>query len=126
MCRCPWQKARTCEYLGWLKKGTFIAPFTFTGGCNQDVFNAWLEHILLPELSPGTTLILDNAAFHKSAKTRILAEKTGCHILFLPTYSPDLNPIENCWHQIKATLRPLIQNGYENFQDLIGKIVSNI
>ncbi|MGL5720044.1 MAG: transposase [Alphaproteobacteria bacterium] len=78
------------------------------------------------KLPPGTTLILDNAAFHKSPKTRFLIEQAKCYLLFLSTYSPDLNPIENCWHQIKATLRPLIQNWDKNFQGLIGKIVSNI
>ncbi|MGL5784971.1 MAG: transposase, partial [Alphaproteobacteria bacterium] len=45
--------------------------------------------------------------FHQSPKTRLLIAQAKCHLLFLPTYSPDLNPIENCWHQIKATLRPL-------------------
>ena len=93
---------------GWIRK-KFIAPLTFTGGCNKDVFNTWLEQILLPKLPPGTTVIMDNAAFHKTAKTRELIEKAGCHLLYLPTYSPDLNPIEHCWHTIKSWLRPRMQ-----------------
>lgn len=120
------KKRERVSIIGALRKKVFMAPFTFTGGCNRDIFNVWLEHVLLPELPPGTTLIMDNAAFHKSPKTRALIEDARCHLLFLPTYSPDLNPIENCWHKVKATLRPLLQNGYENFQNLIGDVVLNI
>lgn len=105
---------------GWMNK-KFIAPFTFQGGCNTGVLNVWLEQILLPELPTGTTIIMDNAAFHKSSTTKDLIQKAGCHLLFLPTYSPDLNPIEHCWHTLKAKLRPLIQSNKDNFQVLIGQ-----
>ena len=76
-------------------KEEFIAPFNFQGSCNSEVFNAWLEEILLPALPKGSVLVMDNAAFHKSARTKEMIEKSGCTLLFLPTYSPDLNPIEH-------------------------------
>lgn len=104
---------------GWINR-KFIAPFTFQGGCNADVFNVWLENILLPELSKGITVIIDNAAFHKSEKTRNLIESAGCFLLYLPTYSPDFNPIEHCWHTLKSKLKPLIQQCESNLQKLIG------
>lgn len=104
---------------GWMNK-KFIAPFTFQGGCNSNVLNIWLEKILLPEIPKGTTNVMDNAAFHKSQMTKELIENAGCHLLFLPTYSPDLNPIEHCWHTVKSRLRPLIQNIQNNFQEIIG------
>lgn len=104
---------------GWMNK-KFIAPFTFQGGCNSNVLNIWLEKILLLEIPKGTTIVMDNAAFHKSQKTKELIENAGCHLLFLPTYSPDLNPIEHCWHTVKSRLRPLIQNIQNNFQEIIG------
>ena len=113
------KKRERVSVIGALMNGIFMAPFTFQGGCNADVFNAWLEEILLPTLSRGTFLVMDNAAFHKSAKTRELIEKFGCHLLFLPTYSPDLNPIEHWWHKIKSLLRPLIQQGYDNLHNLL-------
>ena len=110
---------------GWMNH-RLIAPFTFQGGGNANVVNLWLENILLPELPKGTTVIMDNAAFHKSAKTRALIEHSGCFLLFLPTYSPDLNPIEHCWHTLKSRLRPLIQTCQSNLQELIGKCLLTI
>ena len=110
---------------GWMNR-KFIAPITFQGGCNADVFNFWLETIILPELPKGTTMIMDNAAFHKSAKTPELIEGAGCFLLFLPTYSPDLNPIEHCWHTLKSKLKPLIQHNKSNLQKLIGACLLTI
>jgi transposase len=104
----------------------FMAPFTFQGGCNADVFNTWLKNILLPELPKGTTVVMDNAAFHKSAKTRELIEGAGCFLLYLPTYSPDFNPIEHCWHTLKSRLKPLIQHCNSNMQKLIGECLLTI
>jgi hypothetical protein len=69
-----------------------LAPMTFEGTCNSVLFEAWIEKILAPELRPGQTVIMDNAAFHKSTKTRKLIENAGCTLLFLPPYSPDFNP----------------------------------
>lgn len=110
---------------GWMNQ-RFIAPFTFQGGCDSEVFNIWLEHILLPNIPKGSTIVMDNAAFHKSTRTRELIEEAGCYLLFLPTYSPDMNPIEHCWHTLKSKLRPLIQNVQTDLQKLIGECLLTI
>lgn len=81
------------------------APFFFEGYTDTGVFNDWVEKFLVPELRPGQTVILDNASFHKSEKTRNLIEGAGCHLRYLPTYSPDLNPIEQQWAILKARIR---------------------
>lgn len=91
-----------------------LAPFCYQGTCNTKLFNYWLENILLPELSPGYTLIMDNAAFHKSQKTQELIEESGCKILFLPPYSPDLNPIEIFW----ANFKKLVQEKLSTLKNL--------
>lgn len=73
---------------------------------------------LCPKLRQGQYVILDNASFHKSAKTKELIEKAGCHLLFLSKYSPDLNPIENCWANFKNYLRKIIDK-YTDFTSAI-------
>lgn len=82
-----------------------IGPFCYTGTCDNDLFNFWLVNFLLPALSLGYTIIMDNAAFHKSELTKILIEDAGCQLLFLPPYSPDFNPIEKFWANFKAKIR---------------------
>jgi len=64
----------------------------FEGTCDTALFNTWLEKVLIPNLIPGQVLILDNASFHKSKKSKELVEKAGCKMLFLPPYSPDFKP----------------------------------
>lgn len=72
---------------------------------DTEVFNTWIDKILIPDLPENSIVIMDNAAFHKSQKTRDLLEINGHHVEFLPPYSPDLNPIEQKWAQAKAIRR---------------------
>ena len=68
-------------------------------------FLAYVEQVLVPTLAPGDIVILDNLAAHKSAAARAAIEMAGARLLFLPPYSPDLNPIENAFSKLKALLR---------------------
>jgi len=65
----------------------------------------WLKDFLIPELKPGQVVIMDNATFHKSEESQRLIKNAGCGILFLPPYSPDLNPIEIFWANFKKIIR---------------------
>jgi transposase len=85
-----------------------IAPMVFNGPCNTELFNTWVEQCLIKELKPGQIVIMDNASFHKSQKTKELIESVGCSILFLPPYSPDLNPIEKFWANMKRWIKDRI------------------
>ena len=71
-----------------------LAPILFEGSMNATLFNYWLQSHLFKELSQGSTIIMDNATFHKTADTKQLIEQAGHNLLFLPPYSPDFNPIE--------------------------------
>ena len=93
----------------------------FEGYCDTETVNIWLEEGLLPCLSPGQTVIIDNASFHKSSKTRKLIEDKGCHLLYLPTYSPDLNPVENEWAILKARIRKHKRPG-QSLEEIIEEV----
>ena len=82
-----------------------FAPFTVEGSCNRKVFETWLEKCLIPALQPGQLVIMDNATFHKGGRVQELIESSGCRILYLPPYSPDLNRIEKCWAWLKSRIR---------------------
>jgi transposase len=94
------RRPRTSLIGGYLGK-KLIAPLLFDGTCDTDVFNEWLSAELLPRLKCGTVIVLDNATFHKSFLTIELVKMAGCKLLFLPPYSPHLNPIEKLWAVIK-------------------------
>lgn len=77
------------------------------GAVNGDVFEAFVEQVLVPELRPGDVVVMDNLSSHKRARTRALIESAGAALEFLPPYSPDLNPIELVFSKIKQRLRTL-------------------
>lgn len=94
----------------------------FQGTCNTRFFNAWLQQVLIPCLKPGQVLILDNASFHRSKESKALVEAAGCKLMFLPPYSPDLNPIEKYWANIKVKVRELLRK-FTKFTDAIDKAI---
>lgn len=106
-----------------LNQEKLIAPLTFEGSCNRQVFEKWLSDSLLPKLPPGQTIILDNATFHKSEKIRELIEEAGCELKYLPPYSPDLNEIEHQWFPIKNRVRKMASSS-EPFREKVDRAVA--
>ena len=96
-----------------------IALMIFNGSCNTDLFNNWVEHFLIKELKPGQSVVMDNASFHKSETTQKFIESVGCRMIFLPPYSPDLNPIE----KFLANMKRWIKQQIKNFEHLFDSIV---
>lgn len=90
-----------------------IAPLYLHGSMTGDVFEAYVEQFLVPELLPGDIAILDNLSVHKRASVRQLIEGAGAKLLFLPPYSPDYSPIEPAWSKVKALLRKAAARTYE-------------
>ena len=84
---------RTNIIAGYVNRKS-LAPMIFNGSCNTPLIEAWVEQFLIKELKPSQVVIMDNASFHKSQKIKDLIESVGCRPIFLPPYSPDLNPIE--------------------------------
>ncbi len=104
---------RTNIVAGYVNKKA-IAPLVFNGSCNTKLFETWVEECLIKELNYGQYVVLDNASFHKSQKIQDLIESVGCRVIFLPPYSPELNPIEKFW----ANMKRWIRNNIGNFNNL--------
>jgi transposase len=85
--------------------------------CNTAIFEAYVEEVLVPTLKPGMSVVIDNASFHKSAKIKKLIDDAECNLIFLPPYSPDLNPIEHWWHKIKTEIRKIMRNAKEKLDE---------
>lgn len=97
-------KGRT-NAIGALLGKTLLTVSLFQATVNSTVFNSWLSQDLIPKLPCNSVVIMDNASFHKSEETRRLIESSGHTLLYMPPYSPDLNPIERKWAQAKALRR---------------------
>jgi transposase len=81
------------------------APMTIAEPTDGDIFLAYLEQVLCPRLRPGQVVIMDNLSAHKVEGVRQQIEAAGARLLYLPPYSPDLNPIEQAWSKLKQLLR---------------------
>lgn len=78
---------------------------TVEGGTNKEVFESYLQHFLVPELKAGQVVVMDNLGAHLTERVRQLIEDRGAYLVYLPTYSPDLNPIEEAFSKIKQLVR---------------------
>ena len=100
-----WQAKGRTNAIGALLGKTLLTVALFAFNINADVFTVWVEQDLLPKLPPNTVIVMDNATFHKRNDTQDLIREAGHELLYLPPYSPDLNPIEHKWAQAKAIRR---------------------
>ena len=91
--------------IGALTTAGLTALMTLRGGTTKEVFVAYVEQVLVPELTEGDLVVMDNLAAHKDARVRALIEGAGAKVIFLPPYSPDLNPIELAWSWVKWWLK---------------------
>ena len=94
-------------FVAGLRTGGLIAPLVVDGAMNGDIFRAYVEQILAPTLKPGDIVILDNLASHKVTGVREAIDARGASLVYLPPYSPDLNPIEQAFAKLKALLRKI-------------------
>ena len=108
------KKFKRTNIISGICRGEWIAPMTYNGITDSVLFEYWLENCLLNEVEPGSVIVLDNATFHRKSVIPELALRKGCRVLFLPPYSPDLNPIENKWAWLKKKLRKILPD-YDTF-----------
>ncbi len=118
----PFGRWGTQTFIAGLRCWGLTAPWVLDGAMNRAAFNTYVETQLAPSLNKGDVVILDNLSAHKSPEaTKILKDK-GAWFLFLPPYSPDLNPIEMAFSKLKAHLRAAAARTYEELWQAIGNI----
>jgi len=103
------RKFKRANIVAGICNGKWVSPLQYDCATDSTLFEYWFEHYLLNEVEVGSIIILDNATFHRKTKLPALAHKHDCEILFLPPYSPDLNPIEKKWAWLKQKLRSILR-----------------
>ncbi len=113
---CDWQAKGRTNVIGALIGKALLTVCLFETNINADIFRAWVEQDLLPKLPENAVIVMDNAAFHKRQDMQNLIRNAGHTLLYLPPYSPDLNPIEQKWAQTKAIRKQLMCSINELFK----------
>ncbi len=122
----PYGHWKTTTLLGGLCHDRLIAPLVLDGPIDADSFRAYVEQFLAPALQPGQIVIMDNLATHKVAGIREAIEAVGAHLLYQPRYSPDLNPIEQLFAQIKSALRKAAARTLEALWTAVADVIGAI
>ena len=110
-------------FLAALRSDRIDAPCVVDGPINGAIFRAWVEQFLVPTLQPGDIVVLDNLGSHKGAAVRRAIRQAGAHLLFLPPYSPDLNPIEMVFAKLKTLLRKADERSIHAVWNRIGQLL---
>ena len=116
----------TTTFVGALRRHRLTAPMVTDGPMDGEIFLAYVHQFLCPTLRPGDTVILDNLSSHKVRGVERAIAATGATVLYLPPYSPDLNPIEQFFSKLKARLRKAAQRDLEALWKEIGKLLDSI
>jgi transposase len=120
------EKTARVSTISALHNNKLIAPFMFEGSCDRTIFEIYLENVLIKELRPGMTVVMDNASFHKGGNIHNIIRDAHCEILYLPPYSPDLNPIEHFWSGLKYKLRYLLQYVTHDIYEAASIVFGNV
>ena len=115
---------KTSTFVAALRTSGLTAPLVVDGAMNGAVFLAYVEQILAPTLSPRDIVIMDNLASHKVAGVREAIEARGATLVYLPPYSPDLNPIEQAFAKLKALLRKIAARTLARLWDALGDLLN--
>ena len=118
----PFGHWNTQTFIAALRTDGLDAPWIFKGAMNREVFDLYIKTQLAPTLTNGDVVILDNLPAHKSAASQDLLKSQGSWMLFLPRYSPDLNPIEMAFSKLKALIRKAAARTYDELWQAVGHV----
>lgn len=124
--RAPYGRWKTMTFIGALRSDRVEAPWLIDGPINGELFTYYVENVLAPTLKAGDVVILDNLGSHKSKAVRKAIRNRGAHLIFLPPYSPDLNPIEQLFAKIKHLLREAQERTEDTLSEKLGQLLDLI
>jgi transposase len=116
----PTQRGQNVSVIGAISLKGLLAQWSCLGAVDALTFDAFIAQKLVPQLWPGAVVIMDNARIHKSEELEALITAAGARLIYLPTYSPDFSPIENCWSKMKNILRRI---GARTYPDLLAALI---
>jgi transposase len=120
----PHGQWKTITFVAGLRRRAMVAPFVLEGAMNGPMFLAWVKQSLAPTLKRGETVFMDNLPVHRVAGVEEAIEAMGATLIYLPPYSPDLNPIELAFSKVKAHLRKAAEHIMPRLLRRIGRIVT--
>jgi len=122
----PQNYGENLTVIGALTSSGLQAVMTVEGATDGEVFRAYVEQVLCPTLQAGDVVIMDNLGAHKVAGIREAIEDKGAEVIYLPPYSPDLNPIEQCWSKLKSAARAIGARTRETLEQAIEQIIKTV
>ena len=125
-CSVPRNRGKNTTLLSSMSVDGMGPSLAVEGATNSEVFQTYVERVLAPTLRKGQVVVMDNLSAHKGERIRELIEQRGCELLYLPSYSPDLNPIEEAFSKIKGLLRKAEARSREALLEAIGAALSVI
>lgn len=122
----PFNRGQNISTITALGLRGVCAPMMIEGAINSEVFNLYVEHMLVPALRVGDMVLLDNVKFHYSERAISLIKAAGARVLHIPAYSPDFNPIEECISKIKEILRSLKARTKRKLYHALAKAIEKV
>jgi len=121
--KAPWGHWKTTTFTAGLRRDGLVAPWVLDGPMNGEAFLVYVEELLVPSLAAGDIVVIDNLPAHKVEGVRAAIEARGAILLYLPPYSPDLNPIEMAFAKLKALLRKAAARTRDSLWDAIAQVL---
>jgi transposase len=122
----PRNRGTNTTLLASMTLGGMGETMAVEGSTNREVFEAYVEHVLAPTLEAGKVVVMDNLSSHKPARVKELIESRGCELIYLPAYSPDLNPIEEAFSKLKGMLRRAGARTKDALVEALGEAISAV
>ncbi len=121
--KAPFGRWKTMTFIAALRRDRIDAPCLFDGPINGEAFLAYVQSFLVPTLRPGDIVVMDNLGSHRGRLVRSAIRSAGARLIFLPKYSPDLNPIEQVFAKLKHLLRKAQARSYDAILDAIAELL---